>query len=143
MDQNYDFQSNNFTPDSPFSPQPDNRAKNYAKVSLILGIIAVFFSCLCCCFYYLALPLGAVAIVMAILSKKKNGGKLSGMALAGLILGIVGLILFLMMVCFEVYLVSAFSSMTEAEWLAFLEEYGFSAEDFGELFPETTTALPN
>ena len=142
MDQNYNFQYNDFTPDSPLSQQPDKRAKNYAKASLILGIIAVSLSCVCCCLYYLTLPLGVIAIVMAILSKKKSGGKISGMATAGLILGIIGLVLFLILVCFEAYVVSAFSSMTESEWLAFLEEYGLSPEDLEGLLPEATTALP-
>lgn len=57
--------------------------------ALVCGIISIL-SCACC---GLGLVLGIVALVLAIMSKKKNAeGKFSGMALAGLICGIVGIL---------------------------------------------------
>ena len=56
--------------------------------SLVLGIISV----LTCLFWYMALPTGVLAIVFGAKSIKNTGSKLGK---AGLILGIVGLALFI------------------------------------------------
>ena len=57
--------------------------------ALVCGILSIL-SCACC---GLGIVLGIVALVLALMSKKKNPeGKLSGMAIAGLVCGIVGAI---------------------------------------------------
>lgn len=61
----------------------------FGIVALVLGILSVT---ICCCFDYIGLVISAGAIVCAILSRKNNGGKMSGMAVAGLVLGIIGFV---------------------------------------------------
>lgn len=56
--------------------------------SLICGIAGIL---LCCCCGIGAVA-GIVGIILAICSKKSNGGKMSGMALAGLICSIIAIV---------------------------------------------------
>lgn len=106
-------------------PQPEGHAKGYAIASLCLGIASVFFCCICCCLYYVAIITGILAIVMALLAKRDNGCKMPGMALAGLILGIIGIIIFLVMIVFEVFI------LTDEMIASTVEEiYGMPYEDF-------------
>ncbi len=111
--------------------QPEQNGKKYAIASLCLGIATVFFTCLCCCLYYVAIVTGILAIVMAFVSKSKNGGKMSGMAIAGLILGILGILFFLIMVLCEAFV---FTEEFIAE--VFEEAYGMPYEDFMESYME-------
>lgn len=69
---------------------PNGRRKTYSwsVSSLICGIISV----VCCCIGYGAVVLGILAIVFSIISRK-NLGYFDGMAVAGLVLGIMGFIL--------------------------------------------------
>ena len=121
-----------------FAPQqPEANGKGYAIASLCLGIASVFFTCICCCLYYVAIVTGILAIIMACISKSKNGGKMSGMAIAGLILGILGIILFLVMVVFEAFV---FTEEFIAE--SFEEFYGMPYEDFMESYMEDMEAVP-
>lgn len=65
---------------------PQNGSKGLAIAAMVLGIIGVIFSCV----YYIGIPLGIVAIVLASMSlKKKCPGR--GMAITGLVLGIITL----------------------------------------------------
>ena len=58
-------------------------------ISLVCGILSIIF--VCCCPY--VSPVFAIAaIVLALVAPKKENGKLSGMALAGLIMGIIMII---------------------------------------------------
>ncbi len=68
--------------------QPANPNNGFAIGALVCGIASI----LCCCGCGIGVIVGIAGIVMAILSKKDNGGKLSGMALAGLICSIVGIV---------------------------------------------------
>lgn len=56
--------------------------------SLICGIVGLV-SCCCC---GIGAIVGIVGVVLAILSKKKNGGKLSGLAIAGLVCSILSIL---------------------------------------------------
>ena len=109
--------------------QPEQNGKGYAIASLCLGIASVFFTCLCCCLYYVAIVTGILAIVMAFISKNKNGGKMSGPAIAGLILGILGILFFLIMLIFEAFV---FTEEFIAE--VFEEAYGMPYEEFMESY---------
>lgn len=79
-----------YTPD-PFADEVKQAApRGLAVASLVLGILSA--AGLCCCCTPLCVALGVVAIVLAIIYSKK-AGKLDGMALAGLILGIIGVVI--------------------------------------------------
>ncbi|MBQ7346964.1 MAG: hypothetical protein IJW55_03330 [Clostridia bacterium] len=113
--------------------QPTGHAKGYAIASLVLGIAAVVFTCCCFCLYYIAIVLSIISIVMAFLAKRDNGGKMPGKATAGLILAIIGIILFICWIAFEAVLSSGvmdealdeffyeMTGMTMEEYLAYIE----------------------
>lgn len=74
---------------TPQQPQKDP-GHGLAIASLVLGIISL----LSCCCVYLSVIVGVVGVVLAIISKNKsNTGKMETMALAGMILSIVGIVL--------------------------------------------------
>ena len=82
----------NNTPNPVYYPQPQPeppKEKNGAAItSLIMGILSLVFAC---CGG--SLIFGIVGIITAIVSKSKSpAGKLSGMAVAGLIMSIVGVV---------------------------------------------------
>lgn len=85
---------------SPMPPDPDRKAKKkdgYAVASLVLGIVALLFSCPCCCCLYPVAGICAIlAIVFSAISLKRRGK--SGIAIAGLILGIVALVIVLVVI---------------------------------------------
>lgn len=85
-DPNGQTPGNNYYGNSPAPVQP-TESKAFSIVSLVTGILSVLIGC--CCNPYIAIILGVVAIVFAALSKKKNG-KFGGLAVAGLVCGIVG-----------------------------------------------------
>ncbi len=59
--------------------------RGFAVASLILGIVSV----VCCCISYAGLAMAILAIIFAVVSKRKMG-YFDSLAVAGLILGIVG-----------------------------------------------------
>lgn len=139
MNQDYQFTpQNDQSQFSPFDtnltpPRPTGHAKGFSIASLSLGIASVVVCCCCCCLYYIAIALAVVAIVMACLAKRDNGGKMPPMAIAGMILAIIGIVLFLCFIAFEVF----FNSMSDEELAAMLdpffqEAYGMSFEEFME-----------
>lgn len=70
--------------------RPPKQPNGMATVSLICGIIGVLSLCACIAFP-LSIILGVAAIVLSFLSRK--GEPFTGMAIAGLVLGILALIL--------------------------------------------------
>ena len=88
MDNNFNDGNFNYTP-QPEQPQ-SNDGHGLAVASLVVGIISI----LSCCCIYLAVILGVVGIVLAIISKSKSStGKMETMATIGMILSIIGLVL--------------------------------------------------
>ncbi len=77
-------------PNNEINNQAPNPNNGLAIASLVLGILSII---LCCCISVLGIITGIPAIILAVLSKKSNGGKMSGLAIAGLICGIFGLVL--------------------------------------------------
>ena len=123
MNNEFDFQS---TPYEGFATTEKKPKNGFAIASLVLGIVSVLCCCCCCCSSGLGLAVMGVcavlAIVFAFLSKKNSNGKLSRMAIAGLVLGIVAIVILL---CALVAIIGSYSlidSMPEEEMLAFLEE---------------------
>lgn len=89
------YQDNtNVTQSSPVVDNtPANKTDALAIVSLVAGILAIVMAC---CVTYVGIVLGIVGIVCAVMSKKNNGK--SGMATAGLICSIVGIVLAIIMI---------------------------------------------
>ena len=89
--QSFETQQNNVqpvynaVPPTSVAPQAANPNNGMAIASLICGIVGI----LCCCCCGLGFILGIVGLILAIVSKGKNGGKMSGLAIAGLICSIV------------------------------------------------------
>jgi hypothetical protein len=70
------------------SEQQNMKVSGLAVASMILGIVALVFSC---CLYYVSIPCSILGIVFAAVALKGNkGGK--GMAVAGLVCSIVSFI---------------------------------------------------
>ncbi len=122
MNNEFNFETN---PYGGFNPVEKKKKNGYAIASLVLGIVSIV-SCCCCCGEVLGTVLMGIAAVLAIvfafLSKKNNDGKMNGMAIAGLVLGIVALV---MLVLFLVAILGAsaiFGSMTEEEFIAYFDQ---------------------
>ena len=103
--------------------------KGFAIASMVLGIVAV---CMCCCcygiFYWISGLLGISAIVFAVLNRRA-AGKFHGMAIAGLILGILAIVLFLMMLSLDILA----SSISPAEFETMLRDLIADDEFYEEL----------
>ena len=122
MNNEFNFASNPYGGFEHTQKKPQN---GYAIASLVLGILSVV-TCCCCCVETLGLILTGVsavlAIVFAFLSKKNTDGKMDAKAIAGLILGIVGIVMLLILLVSIVGTYALLGSMTEAEMLNYLEE---------------------
>lgn len=75
-----------------YSMQP-TPTKEPANVLAILSLVFGILSLLCCCWWIVSVIFGATAIILAIFSKKD--GKLSGIAIGGLVCGIIGCVIHL------------------------------------------------
>ena len=86
-----DQQPNTFTP----APKQSN---GFAVGSLVCGIVSLVMTFFTAAYYplFVGVVLGIIAIVLAVLAKKKGP---SGMATAGLVLGIIGEYLGKIMLC--------------------------------------------
>lgn len=78
----------NAVPPTYVPEQPANPNNGFAIGALVCGIVGIL---LCCC-CGIGIVVGIAGIIFAILSKKYNGGKISGMALAGLICSAVAIV---------------------------------------------------
>ena len=101
------------------------RSRGWSVASMVLGILSI----LCCCLTYGGLIMAVLAIIFAIVSRR-NLGYFDGMAIAGLVTGIIGLVFGAMTVMGEMYL----SANPE-----FLEEYLKQLESFESEFGGTTS----
>ncbi len=75
------------------------RSRGWSVASLVLGILSI----LCCCLEYGGLIMGALAVVFAIISRR-NLGYFDGMAIAGLVTGIIGAVFGIAMLVLGLYL---------------------------------------
>lgn len=75
--------------DIPVNPQPSNAGKGFAIASLICGIVSLF------CF---AIITGVLGIVFGSVAKGK--GFRGGMATAGIVCGVIGIVSWLIMIIF-------------------------------------------
>lgn len=87
---NSEIQNGNVQPAETEAPQKDG----LAVAALVLGIVSLVFSTVCCCCVlpiYFAPVLAIAGIICAAISRSKRGA-FSNMALAGLICSIIGII---------------------------------------------------
>ena len=123
MNNEFNFQSNSFGGFEPAQKKPQN---NYAIASLVLGIVSIL-CCCCCCFVetigLIIMGVSAIlAIVFAFLSKKNANGKMDAQAIAGLILGIVAIVILLLCLASILGGYSMMGSVPQEDVLAFVEE---------------------
>lgn len=98
--QSYTSQQTNTYPYNQNSSAPIQGGSNTkAVLSLVFGILSIVLCCGC----GVGLIFGILGIVMAIASKGDNYGEFSGMALAGLICSVIGLVFSLLTVVFFIF----------------------------------------
>ncbi len=138
-DYNYSFSNesdakNNFEIQST-PPIPKKGYDAFAITSMILGIAGVVLCCCCCgCFWFLTGILGVAAIVFAVVSRVRLG-EFQGMAIAGLVLGIIAVILFLIIFAFVMWIISIPPEEWEMALRDFLQEdYDAFMAEFGDTF---------
>ena len=121
MNNEFNFENN---PYGGFAPQ-QKKKNGFAIASLVLGIVSLVGCCCCCGEIIGTIVMGVtavLAIVFAFLSKKENGGKMDGKAIAGLVLGIVALVFLVLFLIFAVGASAMFGSMTEEDFIAFFDQ---------------------
>lgn len=82
-----------------YNPVPQKKTSTKAILSLIFGIAGIV---TCCAFGILGVILGIAGVVLAILSKNDNDGKMEGLAIAGLVVSIVSFVFGLGYLCIMV-----------------------------------------
>lgn len=120
--------------------QPSKNGKGFAIAALVLGIVSLVFICCCCVLYRVAIVPAILAIVMAVLAKRDNGGKMQGMATAGLILAIIAIVLFVCLIAVDVLF--AMGTFNEALDEFFYENFGMSMEEYMELYSNGEVPFP-
>ena len=87
----------------------DRKPSNgFAIASLILGILSILFSCCYGFGIFFSIP----GIILAIVSRKSSNGKLSGMAIGGLVCSILGTLIAVFMIAAVIKLFSSEDFMT-------------------------------
>ncbi len=124
-------------------PTPKERsAKGLALAAMILGIVSI----LCSCTVYPAFICGGLAIILALLSRRK-GVKMPGTAKAGIITGFLGLFLGIYLMVNSVYtlmtdpqahqMLNDMSQQIYGQTFDEMIEEIYGSESYRELFPES------
>ena len=116
---------------TPFRDEISQNGRGFGVASLVLGIFGI----LCCCFWPLGGTCAILALVFALIGRKSRGF-FDGLSLAGLVLAIIGLVLFGYLVIDEILL--ALDPARAEEQAKLLEEYMKMLE---ELYGSPSTAL--
>ncbi len=107
-EQNNMYQDNTAT--TPVTPvveaAPEKKTDALAIISLVAGILSIL---LACCYPYVGVVLAILGIVLAIVSKNKNGK--SGLGTAGLICSIIGIVVTVVMIILLIIGVAALAGM--------------------------------
>lgn len=119
MSQQPNFNYNGYNPNGGFQPKPTN---GYAVASLVLGVIGLPLSL---CYGIGGIIAGIIAIVLACISRDTNPdgtkGKLSGVAVGGLVTGIFSIVLGILIICL---MVVAISYIDDGTWYSIEHSYG-------------------
>ncbi len=70
--------------------QPDSEKKGFNIASMVLGIVSL----VAFCFWYISIPCAILAIIFGIVGRHKGG---HGMGIAGLVLGIIVVVLWVLL----------------------------------------------
>lgn len=124
MNNEFDFTSTTFS--TVFASEEKKSKNGYAIASLVLGILSVVNCCCCCNSSVIGLFLMGVcailAIIFAFVSKKNSNGKMDGRAIAGLILGMIAIVILLLFATAIVGTYALIDSLPQEEMLAYLDE---------------------
>ncbi len=110
-----------------------------ATAAVVLGVISLF----TCLVFYISVPCGALAVLLAILSRGKN--PMPGKSKAGVVCGMIGMCLSVVITLASVWVV-----LTNAQMRAYMENYlqyylGDSSfdldQELGTMFPALKDAL--
>lgn len=121
---NNDFDFTSMTHSTVFADEKKKNKNTYAVTSLVLGIVSLL-SCCCASTAIGVLVMGicaVLAIVFAFVAKKNANGKMEAKAIAGLVLGIVSIVIIL---CFAAAVIGVFTmidTVPQTEMMTFLEE---------------------
>ena len=133
MNNDYQFQNDpNNGGMPPVNLGPARTGRNMATVSMILALVSIAMMFAGCCGFNL-IP-AVLAIVFSITSRRRDGA-FSGVALAGLIIGIVSLVLSLIVLVLAVYIGIQIvndpeGTVAKAFNDAFYSRYGMSFEEY-------------
>ncbi len=111
-------------------PVQDKRSASMTTAATILGVISVT-TCTC---LYVSVACGGLAILLALLSK---GGELtmSKSARLALYLGVAGLVITAITYAVTLYAIIGEYGSLEEYLRIYLQDYGMSLEDLGQLMP--------
>ena len=121
---NNDFDFTSMTYSTVFADEKKKNKNGFALASLVLGIVSLLS---CCCastaIGMLAMGICAIlAIVFAFVAKKNANGKMDAKAVAGLVLGIVAMVILLLFLLSIVGVYALIDSTPQDELLALVEE---------------------
>lgn len=84
------YQQQGYLQNNIYAQPGENRSKVREILSFVFGILAILISC---CWRYLGIGLGIAGIVMAVLAKDDNNGKMPGMAIGGMTCSIFAIVI--------------------------------------------------
>lgn len=97
-----------------FNQQPVNEVnqqpggKGLAIASMVCGILGIVF---CACYSAIGIILGIVAVALAVVSKNKNNGVMQGMAKAGLVCGIIAIVINVISIIVAAFILTSANSI--------------------------------
>ena len=109
-----------FNPPPVHSPNPEGLPKTPKLLAILSLIFSILGFCCCCCGIF-GIALSLVGIILAVVDRVLRH-RFQGLAIAGLVVGIIALI-----ICVAL---TVLSTALEAELLAYLEESGYPVEEY-------------
>ena len=91
---------NSYYTNTDYNAQPEPVSNGFAIASLVMGILSI----ITCCCYFLSILFGILGIIFSCVQPKDSEGKKPTMATVGLILSIIGVVIGLSIIIFNVVL---------------------------------------
>lgn len=108
------YQGASFSSYNGYQGEPPQRTNGLAIASFVFALLGLLG---CCCFPF-SIPCAIIAIVLAFLSKK--GTRMSGLAKAGLVIGIIAAVLAVLLI---LYLVVIMNDPSVREYFKIINDY--------------------